>query len=197
MLKLYHDPPENSVVYCVDEKGCLQAREPLNREPMRPGRTEPRDPDYRRHGSIHMVACLNVHTGHVQGMFMSRSTNQEFKSFLEQIYDNTPSGKAIHIIADNLSLHKHKNIKQWLEAHPRVRMHFTPTHASWLNQIELWFSILQRQRLKRGVFTSIEDLIDQGFTLIKKYNQTTRPFQWTYKGKPPQNIKPRTNDTAH
>ncbi len=143
-----------------------------------------RDPEYRRHGAIHMLASLEVHSGKVQAMFMSRSTNAEFKEFLTQVYREASPDKEIHIIVDNLALHKHPNVKQWLADHPRVHMHFTPTHASWLNQIELWFSSLQRQKLKRAVFTSIENLIDQVFQYIKEYNSSARPFAWTYKGKP-------------
>jgi transposase len=151
---------------------------------MRRGVPMRRDPEYRRHGAIHMIASLDVHTGRVQAMFMSSSTNMEFKDFLAQVYGEAPQGKNIHVIVDNLALHKHPNVKQWLTDHPRVRMHFTPTHASWLNQIELWFSILQRQKLKRALFTSIEDLIDQVFQYIKEYNLNARPFAWTYRGKP-------------
>jgi transposase len=151
---------------------------------MRQGVPMRRDPEYKRHGAIHMLASLDVHSGRVQAMFMSNSTNVEFKDFLGQVHGESPQGKDIHIIVDNLALHKHPNVKEWLANHPHVHMHFTPTHASWLNQIELWFSVLQRQKLKRALFTSIEDLIDQVFQYIKEYNRNARPFAWTYKGKP-------------
>jgi transposase len=184
VLDLYHDPPTDSLVFCVDEKTSLQAREPVNVKPMMPGTPMRRDPEYRRHGAIHMLASLDVHTGQVQAMFMSNCTNVEFKDFLGQVYWEAPRDKDIHIIVDNLAVHKHPVVKEWLTNHPRVHMHFTPTHASWLNQIELWFSILQRQKLKRAIFKSIEDLIDQAFQYIKEYNRSARPFAWTYRGKP-------------
>lgn len=168
---------------CIDEKSSLQARE-IHIEPMKPGRVERRDPHYKRYGAIHLLASLNVHTGHVQPMFMSKNNNRIFKDFLTQVYQESPNDKEIHIIIDNLPVHKHQTIKKWLEEHPRAHIHFTPTHASWLNQIELWFSILQRQKLKRASFTSIEDLIDQIILYIKKYNVTAKPFAWTYRGKP-------------
>lgn len=168
---------------CIDEKSSLQARE-VFAEPMKRGRVEKRDPHYKRHGAIHLLASLNAHTGHVQPMFMSNNNHKVFKDFLTQVYQESPTDKEIHIIADNLPVHKHHTIKQWLEEHPRVHMHFTPTHASWLNQIELWFSILQRQKLKRASFKSIEDLIDQILTYINEYNIFARPFAWTYRGKP-------------
>ena len=112
-----------------------------------------------------------------------RHSNVEFLDFL-QILDRTyPSGD-LHLIVDNLSVHKHENVRRWLEGHPRIRLHFTPTHASWLNQIELWFSILSRKLLKRGIFNSTDELVAKIIGYIEKYNQTARPFQWTYTGDP-------------
>jgi transposase len=176
------------VVVCIDEKTGLQAKESVQITPLLPGitRMERRDFEYRRHGAINLMASLEVHTGHVEAMLISKSSNQEFVEFLDYTYNRHKDKNEIHIIVDNASIHKHDNVIDWLIRHHNVHLHKTPTHASWLNQIELWFSILQRQKLKRSNFTSLLDLIDQFYNYLEQYNQKAKPFQWTYKGKPLQ-----------
>ena len=108
----------------------------------------------------------------------------EFVDFLELLESEIPAGKQVHAILDNLQVHKTPEVVAWLEAHPRWHFHFTPTHASWLNQIELFFSILTRRLLRRGIFTSKADLKAQLLAFIDRYNPTAKPFAWTYEGKP-------------
>jgi transposase len=145
---------------------------------------ERRDFGYIRHGAINLMASLEVHTGHIEAILISKNNNREFIELLNYTYNRHKDKNEIHIIADNASTHKHDNVIEWLIQHPKVQLHKTPIHASWLNQIELWFSILQRQKLKRGNFTSLIDLIDQFYNYLKQYNQIAKPFLWTYKGKP-------------
>ena len=117
------------------------------------------------------------------GECYDRHSNVEFLDFIRKLDKVYPSGE-LHIIVDNLSVHKHANVQAWLKRHSRIKFHFTPTHASWLNQIELWFSILSRKVLKRGIFNSKEDLVAKVLDYIESYNQDARPFQWTYTGNP-------------
>jgi transposase len=130
-----------------------------------------------------LLAALAVHEGTVTGSCYDRHSNVEFLDFLRILDRTYPSGK-LHLIVDNLSVHKHSNVRKWLEGHARIKLHFTPTHASWLNQIELWFSILSRKLLKRGIFNSTDELVAKIIDYIERYNQTARPFQWTYTGDP-------------
>jgi transposase len=183
VLNLYHHRPRGSVVLSLDEKTMLQAQEPLHFYPMRQGRVEMRDSDYVRHGATGcLFAALNVHTGRVLGIMRKKHTHREFLSMLRKIVKATR--KKVHLITDNLSIHKHKKVKEWLLKHPHVSIHFTPTHASWLNQIELWFSTFTRQKLKRGRFKSQTDQRKQIHQYIKQNNKTARPYKWTYQGKP-------------
>lgn len=182
---LYLSPPENAIVISLDEKTSIQARQPIRKElPMEPGKPARREFEYKRHGVQALLAALLVHTGEVIGAVYDRNTRVEFLEFLERLEAEIPAGKEVHAILDNLQVHKTSEVKQWLEEHPRWTFHFTPTHASWLNQIELFFSILTRRLLRRGIFTSKADLKTQLLAFIERYNPTATPFAWTYQGKP-------------
>lgn len=182
---LYLDPPEGAIVVSLDEKTGVQAKEPIRKEiPMRPGRPARREFEYKRHGTLSLLAALVVHTGEVKGSVYERNSRVEFLDFLDRLEVEIPPGKDVHAILDNLQVHKTPEVQAWLQAHPRWHFHFTPTHASWLNQIELWFSILSRRLLKRGIFKSKDDLKAQLLAFIERYNPTAKPFAWTYQGKP-------------
>jgi transposase len=182
---LYLAPPENAIVVSLDEKTSIQARQPIRKElPMRPGKPARREFEYKRHGVQALLAALLVHSGEVIGNVYDRNTRVEFLDFLELLETQIPAGKEVHAILDNLQVHKTPEVTRWLDDHPRWTFHFTPTHASWLNQIELFFSILARRLLRRGIFTSKADLRTQLITFIERYNPTAKPFAWTYAGKP-------------
>mgnify|MGYP005847510701 CR=1 FL=1 len=184
IIGLYLNPPENALVLCVDERTGMQA---LGRvapdKPVRPGSPAKREFEYIRHGTKSLLAALAVHSGKVTGECYDRHTHLEFLDFLKMLSKAYPSGE-LHLIVDNLSVHKHENVQRWLQSHPRIKFHFTPTHASWLNQIEIWFSILGRKVLKRGIFNSKEELVAKILDYIEQYNRTARPFRWTYTGDP-------------
>jgi transposase len=182
---LYLNPPEGAIVVSIDEKTSIQAKEPIRKEiPLRPGKPARREFEYRRHGTVALLAALLVHTGEVKGDVYQRNSRVEFLDFLERLEAEIPADKQVHAILDNLQVHKTPEVRAWLQAHPRWHFHFTPTHASWLNQIELWFSILSRRLLRRGIFTSKDDLKAQLLAFIERYNPTAKPFAWTYQGKP-------------
>jgi transposase len=182
---LYLNPPENAIVVSLDEKTSIQAKEPIRKEkPMQPGKPARREFEYRRHGVQALLAALLVHTGEVIGEVYERNSRVEFIDFLERLEAQIPAGKEIHAILDNLQVHKTPEVTQWLDTHPRWTFHFTPTHASWLNQIELFCSILTRRLLRRGIFKSKTDLRTQLLAFIDRYNPTAKPFAWTYQGKP-------------
>ena len=185
IIGLYMDPPENALVLSVDEKTGMQAlgRKYPNK-PMRPGYPEKIESHYVRHGTKSLIAALAVHKGEVIGKCYDRHRHEEFIDFLGETEKAYPD-KELHLIVDNLSVHKHKDVKKWLEEREgKIKLHFTPTHASWLNQIELWFSILSRKVLKRGIFSSRKDLVKRVMKFIEEYNQEARPFKWTYTGDP-------------
>jgi transposase len=182
---LYLNPPEGAIVVSIDEKTSLQAKEPIRAEiPLRPGRPARREFEYKRHGTVALLAALLVHTGEVKGNVYERNSRVEFLAFLERLETEIPADRQVHAILDNLQVHKTPEVVAWLETHPRWHFHFTPTHASWLNQIELWFSILSRRLLRRGIFSSKNDLKAQLLSFIDRYNPTAKPFAWTYQGKP-------------
>jgi len=187
IIGLYLDPPDNAVVLCVDEKTSIQA---LDRTqpvlPLKPHGMVKNIPfEYKRLGTTSLLAALEVHEGAVVGQCEKRHTHQEFLSFLKRLERTyRKKGREIHIICDNYSTHRHKKVKQWIKEQKNICIHFTPTHASWLNQIEIWFSIMSRKVLKQGIFKSLPDLINQIKKFIKDYNQTAQPFAWTYTGKP-------------
>lgn len=187
IIGLYLNPPENAIVLSVDEKTGIQA---LDRTqpvlPLHPhGKVKNIPFEYKRNGTTSLLAALDVHSGTITGRCEKRHTNAEFTSFLKELVKKYKrKTNEIHIICDNYSAHKHKNVKQWLGQQDNVYMHFTPTHASWLNQIEIWFSIMSRKMLKQGIFKSVKDLVKKIRDFIKIYNSDCQPFAWTYTGDP-------------
>src|SRR5213075_2449348 len=197
IIGLYLNPPAHAAVFSVDEKTAIQA---LDRKdpvlPLSPGRAERHGFEYFRHGTLSLYAAFNTKTGEVLGKTAERHTSAEFIAFLTDIVINQPRGKEIHVIADNLSAHKTKRVKDFLEAHPKVRLHFTPTYSSWLNQVELWFAKIERDVIARGVFTSVPDLKRKLMRYIRKYNEQPRPVKWKYFD-PTRRITPDSIVTAH
>ena len=190
IIGLYMNPPQHAAVFCVDEKTAIQALDRLNPVlPLSPGRAERHGFEYYRHGTLSLYAALDVKTGKVHGMTAARHTSQEFISFLDGLVARTARAKEIHVVLDNLSAHKTKDVERFLTAHPQVRLHFTPTYSSWLNQVELWFAKIQRDVIARGVFTSVADLGNKLRKYIRAYSQSARPFRWTYTD-PTRRIRP-------
>ena len=149
--------------------------------PLSPGRAERHGFEYYRHGTLSLFAALEVGSGQVLGKTASRHTSAEFVAFLGELVAQQRAGRQIHIIADNLSAHKTKAVAEFLQSHPQVQLHFTPTYSSWLNQIELWFSKLQRDVIARGVFSSKFDLKRKIMRYLRHYNKTAKPFKWSYR----------------
>jgi transposase len=181
IIGLYMNPPQHAAVFCVDEKTAIQALDRLDPVlPLSPGRAERHGFEYYRHGTLSLYAALDVKTGRVQGMTSARHTSQDFVAFLEGLVKRTTWAREIHVVLDNLSAHKTKQVERFLEQHRRVRFHFTPTYSSWLNQVELWFAKIQRDVIARGVFTSVADLGIKLRKYIRNYAKSARPFRWTY-----------------
>ena len=149
--------------------------------PLSPGRAEGHGFEYYRHGTLSLFAALNTGTGEVVGKTAARHTSAEFVAFLADVVATQPADKEIHIIVDNLSTHKTQRVEAFLEEHSNVRIHYTPTYASWLNQIEIWFSKIQWDLIARGVFTSTKDLDRKIMRYIRKYNKIAKPYKWTYR----------------
>lgn len=141
------------------------------------------DPTYKRLGYTSLVAALFVHKGEVYGKAIEKHRSIEFIQFLDELGEMTDPKKELHVIIDNYSAHKSQPVKEWLEDHKRFHFHYTPTHASWLNQIELWFSILGRKLFKGAEARSVEELVEKIMNFINYYNETAHPFAWTCKGK--------------
>ena len=181
---LYLDPPQNAIVVSIDEKTSIAAREPARPDILpAPGRPARRDGEYVRNGTTNLFAALQVHHGEVSGMTSATRNRWDFMAFLEQLEAEIPADQRVIAILDNLSAHKTKDVEDWLAEHPRWRFVFTPKHASWLNQVECFFSILARRLLRHGAFTSPEDLAAQMLAFVEHYNLTAQPFKWTYTGK--------------
>lgn len=181
IIGLYLTPPANAVVFSIDEKSHIQALDRLDPVlPLSPGRAERHGFEYKRNGTLSLYAALEVGTGRVQGMTAERHTSATFLAFLERVLGSAPKRVAIHLICDNLAAHKTPAVKEWLEAHPRVRMHYTPTYSSWLNQVELWFAKIERDCIARGIFTSTADLRRKLMRYIRVHNKTCQPIQWSY-----------------
>lgn len=185
---LYLNPPENALVLSVDEKTGMQAKTPTNpTKPARPGLVERREFEYRRNGTAALFAALDVHTGDVIWETKDRNRSVDFIGFLEHVDQVTPPNLTVHLVLDNGASHTSKQTRAWLEDADRAdrfQVHHTPTHASWLNQVELFFSILARRLLRRGEFGSVPELVDKVSGFITDYNQKAKPFRWTYEGKP-------------
>lgn len=181
IIGLYLKPPQHAAVLCVDEKTAIQAldrRDPIL--PLSPGRAERHGFEYVRHGTLSLYAALDTASGEVIGKTTKRHTSQEFVAFLQHVVAQQPDGREIHIVLDNLSAHKTPLVDEFLNAHSNVHFHFTPTYSSWLNQIELWFSKIERDMIYRGVFTSPKDLARKIMRYIRHYNRHPKPVKWIY-----------------
>ena len=179
VVGLYLDPPENAVVVCVDEKSQCQALErsqPIL--PMRSGIPERQTHDYVRHGTTSLFAALNVATGQVTDACYPKHRHQEFLKFLKKVAAAYP-GRDLHVVCDNYSTHKHAAVTAWLARNPRVTLHFTPTSCSWLNLVECFFSVITRQAIRRGSFTSVKELVSAIGAFIDNWNDHPVPFAWT------------------
>jgi transposase len=182
---LYLNPPDNAVVWSVDEKTGMQAKSRVNpTRPAVPGVAVRREFEYRRHGTAVLFAGLNVHDGDVAGWVTDSTRTENFIAFLDDLDRQTPTGMQLHCIVDNLSAHFTAKVEEFLDDRPHIFLHNTPTHASWLNQVELFFSILQRRLLRYGEFDSVDDLADRIIAFINDYNRRARAFRWTYDGRP-------------
>jgi len=178
VVGLYLDPPDGAVVLSVDEKTQIQA---LDRTqpmlPMRPGQAERHTHDYKRNGTTSLFAALEVGTGHVTTDHRARHTGADFLAFMKRVARAYPKGE-LHVVLDNVSTHTTPAVRAWLERHPRIRFHFTPTSASWMNQIETWFGILTRKAVRRGSFGSVKELVAMIDAFTRSWNEGSSPFVW-------------------
>lgn len=180
IVGLYMNPPVNAIVLCVDEKSQIQALErsrPLL--PMRPGQPERRTHDYVRHGTTSLFAALNVATGNVLTRCHARHRSIEFRKFLDQIDAAMPEDQDVHIVLDNDATHKTAMIRNWLAKRPRYHLHFTPTHGSWLNQVERWFAELTQRQIKRGSHRCVKELQNAIQAFVDAHSANPKPFCWT------------------
>ena len=177
---LYLNPPDKALVLCVDEKSQIQA---LDRtQPMLPlgfGYAEGVTHDYVRHGTTNLFAALDIASGTVLSQCKRRHRHQEFLQFLRHIDENVPADLDIYLIVDNYATHKHAKVRHWLALHPRYHIHYTPTYASWMNQVEIWFNIITQKAIRRGTFTSVKSLVQKIERFVQNYNTTARPFAWS------------------
>lgn len=180
IVGLYLNPPDKALVLCVNEKSQIQA---LDRtQPMLPlglGYVEGVSHDYVRHGTTTLYAALDVATGQVLTRCTRRHRHQEFQQFLHQVERSVPGDLDVHLVVDNYATHKHAKIRRWLAARPRFHVHYTPTYASWLNQVEIWFNIITQRAIRRGSFRSVKDLVARIDSFVKSYNAKSTPFIWT------------------
>ena len=180
IVGLYLNPPDHAVVLCVDEKSQIQALE--RTQPLLPlglGYVEGVTHNYIRHGTTTLFAALDVATGSVMTQCRRRHRHQEFLAFLRHIDRNVPADLDVHLIVDNYATHKHAKVKAWLAQRPRYHIHYTPTYASWLNQVERWFGLITQKAIRRGAFSSVKQLISKIKQFVDNYNANTRPFVWT------------------
>ena len=180
IVGLYLNPPDKAMVLCVDEKSQIQAldrTQPLL--PMGLGYVEGVTHDYVRHGTTTLFAALDIATGQVLTSCKNRHRHKEYLQFLKQVDANVPHDLDIHLVVDNYSTHKHPDVRRWIAAHPRYSVHYTPTYASWLNQVEIWFNIITQRAIRRGTFRSVKALIAKIELFVGQYNLNSRPFAWT------------------
>ena len=180
IVGLYLNPPDHAVVLCVDEKSQVQALDrtrPLL--PLRPGVPERQTHDYIRHGTTSLFAALHVASGRVIGRCHRRHRSQEFLKFLQAVDDQLPAEQEVHLVMDNYGTHKTPKAKRWFARHPRYHLHFTPTSASWLNQVERFFAEITRRRIRRGTFTHVRELEQAIHDYLQHHNQSPKPFVWT------------------
>ena len=180
IVGLYLDPPDKALVFSVDEKSQIQA---LDRTqpglPLKKGRCGTMTHDYKRHGTTTLFAALDVATGSVTGQCMPRHRHQKWLKLLRRIDAETPKHLDVHLIADNYATHKHAKVQAWLKRHRRLHMHFTPTSASWINQVERFFGLITEDRIRRGVFKSVPELVTAIQEYVVQHNADPKPFVWT------------------
>jgi transposase len=197
VVGLYLNPPTKAVVLCVDEKSQIQA---LNRTapilPLRPGLPQKATHDYVRNGTTTLFAALEVATGKVTDACYDRHGKAEFGDFLKKVARAYPRRK-LHIVVDNYHTHKHPEIQAWLEKHPRIHLHFTPTSGSWLNLVEVFFGIITRQAIRRGTFDSVKELTAAITQFIEGWNERCHPFIWTKTADEVLPRRQRTSDAGH
>jgi transposase len=180
IVGLYLDPPDKALVLAVDEKSQIQALERTQPNlPLGLGYVEGVTHDYTRHGTTTLFAALTVGSGEVLTQCKRRHRHQEFLSFLRHIEANVPAALDVHLILDNYGTHKHAKVRAWLARHPRFHIHFTPTYASWLNQVERWFGLITQQAIRRGSFRNVRELVQRIDMFVARYNRTAQPFVWT------------------
>jgi|SRR5579863_5422941 len=180
IVGLYLNPPDKALVLCVDEKSQVQALE--RSQPVLPlglGYVEGVTHDYYRHGTTTLFAAFNVLDGSVISQCKPRHRHQEFVAFLNHLDRNIPADLDVHLIVDNYATHKHAKIKAWLARRPRYHIHYTPTYASWLNQVERWFALITQRAIRRGSFRNVRQLVDKIDEFVSHYNAHKRPFVWT------------------
>ena len=179
VVGLYLAPPEDAIVLCVDEKSQIQALDRTQKMlPMQPGLPERHTHDYVRHGTTTLFAALEIATGKVTGACKPRHRHQEFLAFLKQVARAYPTGE-LHLVMDNYATHKKVEVRDWLAANPRIHVHFTPTSGSWLNLVEVWFGIIERQAIHRGTFGSVKYLNTKIRAFVNGWNDRCHPFVWT------------------
>lgn len=182
---LYQNIPADTVLLSVDEKTGIQAKSrkhPTRR--ARPGRPARREFEYVRHGTVSLLAAMNVATGQVHPKIIGRNNSETFIEFLAELDQTIPQHLKIHLLLDNGSSHTSKATRAWIAAHPRFTVTHTPKHASWLNMVEIFFSILTKRLLRRGEFTSRDHLTSKILKFITHYSRTAKPFRWRYDGRP-------------
>lgn len=179
IVGLYLNPPDKALVLCVDEKSQMQA---LDRtQPMLPmglGYVEGVTHDYIRHGTTTLFAALDITTGAVMAKCQHRHRHQEFLAFLRHIEANVPAALDVHLVLDNYATHKHPKVRAWLARRPRFHLHFTPTYASWLNQVERWFAHITERAIRRGSFKSVKELVRRVDDFVEQHNRHCAPFTW-------------------
>ncbi len=180
IVGLYLSPPDQALVLCVDEKSQIQA---LNRTqpilPMGLGYVQGVTHDYVRHGTTTLFAAFDIVSGQVVAQCHQRHRHQEFLRFLNYVDQNVPKELDVHLVVDNYSTHKHPKVRRWLGARSRYHVHYTPTYASWLNQVEIWFNIITQKAIRRGSFRSVKELIGKIKSFVDHYNRTSKSFMWT------------------
>jgi putative transposase len=184
VVGLYMSPPENALVLCVDEKSQIQALERSQPVlPMRPGKPEGHTPEYYRHGTTSLFAALDIKSGQVIGKCYPRHRTREFLAFLGNIESHVAgevaAGRKVHLILDNYATHKSAGVMKWLVKRPHWHLHFTPTHASWLNQVERFFALITNEAIRRGNFLSVPKLIAVIRDYLEAHNAEAKPFVWT------------------
>ena len=182
VVGLYLDPPEHALVLCADEKTSIQALDRTQRGlPIHRGRCGTMTHDYKRNGTTTLFAAIEMTEGKLIGTCMSKHRHQEWIKFLKQIDAETPAELDLHLIVDNYATHKHPKVESWLKRHRRFHLHFIPTSSSWLNLVERWFREITDNRIRRGTFRSVEQLIQAIMDYIEHHNRSPKPFAWTAK----------------